>query len=198
MTRWPRVVALGVCLAAAPALVSAQRPEGWDRYLDRYRGPYRGQVVDADTKAPLVGAVLVALWRRDRVYPFHLASENYAVREVVTDSEGRFLLEAKEIEEGAGRRLRHPEFLIFQPGYGPFPFRHKAPIGFLGGIFEGAGSTIELPRIEGQEDRRRSLRDIDPHSFSEEPFKELPVLMKKFNAERASVGFSPFPDLERR
>jgi hypothetical protein len=104
-----RLRVLAVCfwlLVVCAASAGAQRPEGWDRYLDRHRGPYRGQVLDADSKAPLVGAVVVALWRRDRVYPFHNASEHYAVRETVTDSEGRFLLEVKDIEEVAPRRTR--------------------------------------------------------------------------------------------
>ncbi|HTI52705.1 MAG TPA: hypothetical protein VMC04_00635, partial [Verrucomicrobiae bacterium] len=99
MTGWVRMLAvcswlLLVCAASA----AAQRPEGWDRYLDRPRGPYRGQVLDAETKAPLAGAVVVALWRRDRVYPFHITTEHYAVRETVTDSEGLFVLEVKDIE----------------------------------------------------------------------------------------------------
>jgi hypothetical protein len=125
-------------------------------------------------------------------------SENYAVREVVTDSEGRFFLEAKSIEEGGGSRVHFPEFLIFKPAYGAFPYRQKEPRGFLAGIFEGAGTTVELPRIEGREDRRKNLREIDPHSFSEEPFKDLPVLMDRVNAERTSVGFSPYPVPEKR
>ncbi|MGH7368697.1 MAG: hypothetical protein ACREK9_20015, partial [Candidatus Rokuibacteriota bacterium] len=138
-------VVCALLIATASPGARAQDTELWDRYLDRPRGPYRAQVIDAETKAPLAGAVLVALWRRDRVYPFHSVSENYAVREVVTDSEGRFFLDAKDVEEGAPRRTNRPEFLIFLPGYGSFPGRQKSPRGFTGGIFERPGTVVELP-----------------------------------------------------
>ena len=192
MTLWPRVIALSLCVATGATLVWAQDPDLGDRYLKRYRGPYRGQVIDADTKTPLAGAVVVALWRRDIVYPFHNTSENYAVREVVTDSQGRFLLTAKEIEEGGGRRLRFPEFLIFQPGYGAYPYCQKVPTGFTRGIFERDDTVVELPRIENQEERRKNLLTFGPHSYSETPMKDLPNLMRALNEERISIGLNPY------
>jgi hypothetical protein len=173
-----------------------QETELRDRYLGRPRGPYQGQVIDAGTKAPLAGAVFVALWRRNRVYPFHSVSEHYAVRETVTDSEGRFLLDAKDVEEGAPARTYHPEFLIFQPGYGSFPRGHAAPTEFIGGIFERPGAIIELPRFGSREDRRKHLFLLDPHSYSKTPFKDLPVFVRRFNDERISIGLEPLSPQE--
>ena len=86
-------------------------------------------MVDAETKAPLAGAVVVALWRRHRIVPMGSVNERYAVREVVTDADGRFVIEAKDIEEHAPRRTRPPEFCIFQPGYGSFPTTVFGPEG---------------------------------------------------------------------
>jgi len=192
MTAWVRVVALcGVLLMSATLVAWSQDTQTWDRYLDRPRGPYRGQVVDAETKAPLAGAVVVALWWRNRVYPFHSVAEHYAVRETVTDAEGRFLLDAKDVEEGAPRRTYHPEFLIFRPGYGSFPKKYVAPRGFTGGIFERAGTIIELPPLRDREERRRHLWLFDPHSYSDTPFKDVPVLVRKFNEERVAIGLQP-------
>lgn len=199
MNGWVQMVAgcswlLLVCAASA----AAQRPEGWDRYLDRPRGPYRGQVLDAETKAPLTGAVVVALWRRDRVYPFHITTEHYAVRETVTDSEGRFVLEVKDIEEGAPRRTRRPVFLIFLPGYGSFPRMQRSPTGFLGDVFERDRTAVELPRLEGREDRLRNLDTVSPHSLSESPHQDLPRLLRAVDEERAAVGLKPYPSREKR
>ena len=192
MRTWLRVVALCcVILTCGPIAAWSQETELRDRYLGRPRGPYQGQVIDAETKAPLAGAVVVALWRRNRVYPFHSVSEHYAVRETVTDSEGRFLLNAKDVEEGAPARTYHPEFLIFQPGYGSFPRGHMAPTGFIGGIFERPGAIIELPRLGSREDRRKHLFLFDPHSYSKTPFKDLPVFVRRFNEERISIGLEP-------
>ena len=197
MTLWLRVTLLGFCLAAAASVAWGQKPEGWDRYLDGYRGPYRGQVIDADTRAPLVGAVFVALWRRDRVYPFQVNSENYAVREVVTDQDGRFRLDARDVEDGAPKRTHRPEFLIFHPGYGSFPRFQRAPKGFIGGVFEKDGAIVELPRLDEREERRKHLFTFGPRDFSEDPFRDLPQLMRALNAEKTAIGMTPYSPREK-
>lgn len=192
MIAWVRVVALCGVLVVAGSPASSQDTERWDRYLDRPRGPYRGQVVDAETKAPLAGAVVVVRWLRDRVYPVHMVAENYAVRETITDAEGRFFLDAKDVEERAPRRTRRPGFLIFLPGYGSYPKQHVSPTGFTGGMFEPPGTIVELPRLVDREERRKHLWSFGPHSYSDKPFRELPELMRRINAERISLGLEPY------
>ncbi len=193
MIAWCRVVALCVVLVMSGTLAAwSQDAERWDRYLDRPRGPYRGQVVDAETKAPLAGAVVVVRWLRDRVYPVHMVAENYAVRETVTDVEGRFFLDAKDVEEGAPRRTRRPGFLIFLPGYGSYPKQQVSPTGFTGGIFERPGTIVELPRLADREERRKHLWSFGPHSYSDRPFRDLPELMRKINVERIAIGLEPY------
>ena len=188
-----RLFTLCLVLVMAGTLAAwAQDTETWDRYLDRPRGPYRGQVVDAETKAPLVGAVVVVRWLRDRVYPVHMVAENYAVRETVTDVEGRFVLDAKDVEEGAPRRTRRPGFLIFLPGYGSYPKQHVSPTGFTGWIFERPGTIVELPRLADREDRRKHLWSFGPHSYSDKPFRDLPELMRRINVERIAIGLEPY------
>jgi hypothetical protein len=189
---WLRlVVVCGVLVVADPPAWS-QDTELWDRYLDRPRGPYRGQVIDAETKAPLAGAVVVVRWLQDRVYPVHMVAENYAVRETITDAEGGFFLDAKDVEERAPRRTRRPGFLIFLPGYGSYPKQHVSPTGFTGGMFERPGTIVELPRLVDREARRKHLWSFGPHSYSDKPFRELPKLMRRINAERISIGLEPY------
>ena len=193
MSAWLRVLVLCCALImGGPLAAWSQEAERWDRYLDRPRGPYRGRVIDAETKAPLAGAVVVALWWRNRVYPFHSVAEHYAVRETVTDAEGRFLLDAKDVEEGAPRRTYHPEFLIFQPGYGSYPKKYVSPRGFTGGIFERPDTVVELPRLADREDRRKHLWLFGPHSYSDKPFRDLPELMRRINTERIAIGLEPY------
>jgi hypothetical protein len=196
--RWGVQAIAGLLLVATSALAWAQTPEGWDRYLNQPRGPYRGQVIDADTRAPLAGAVVVAYWPRDRIYPFHSVMEHYAVREVLTDADGRFVIDGGDIERSAPKRTLYPRFLIFIPGYGSFPRLQKAPTGFTGGIFEGDGALVELPRLESPEARRGNLYWITPNSFTDTPFTDLSQLMKKINEERGSIGLSPHVPAEQR
>jgi hypothetical protein len=148
-------------------------------------------VIDAETKAPLAGAVVVIHWLRDRVYPFHSVAENYAVREVITDDEGRFFLDVRDVEEGAPKQTRRPAFFVFLPGYGSYPKRHVSPRGFTGGIFEREGTVLELPRLENQEERRKHLYLFGHGDFSDRPFKELPELVRRINAERSAIGLEP-------
>jgi hypothetical protein len=197
MSAWRGLIVLCAGLVFGASAAWSQETESWDRYLDRPRGPYRGQVVDAETKAPLAGAVVVALWRRDRISPVHSVSEHYAVREVVTGADGRFVLDARDVEEGAPRRTRRPAFLIFLPGYGKFPGSQVAPKGFTGGIFERAGTVVELPPFADLDQRRKHLRTISPSSFSEQPFKDLPELMRRVNDERSAVGLNPYGPMEK-
>jgi hypothetical protein len=192
MSAWLRVVVLCCALVmGGPLAAWSQEAERWDRYLDRPRGPYRGQVIDAETKAPLAGAVVVIHWLRDRVYPFHSVAENYAVREVITDDEGRFFLDVRDVEEGAPKQTRRPAFFVFLPGYGSYPKRHVSPRGFTGGIFEREGTVLELPRLENQEERRKHLYLFGHGDFSDRPFKELPELVRRINAERSAIGLEP-------
>lgn len=192
MSAWLRVAVLcGALVTAGSPAAFSQETQVWDRYLDRPRGPYRGQVVDAETKAPLAGAVVVVHWLRDRVYPFHSVAENYAVREAVTDTDGRFLVDVRDVEEGVPNRTRRPGFFIFLPGYGSYPKKHVSPRGFTGGIFEREGAVVELPRLEDREERRKHLFLFGHGDFSDRPFTDLPELMHRINAERIAIGLEP-------
>jgi hypothetical protein len=197
MTGWVRIIAVCLCLLVLGSSVCAQGPEGWDIYLGRPRGPYRGQVIDADTKAPILGAIVAAYWMRERIYPFHSARERYAVREVLADADGRFVLDAHDIEVNAPRRTLHPEFRIFVPGYGAFPGYQREPRGFTGGVFWGSGRSVELPRLESRQDRVKSMRGVDPYDWSDRPFAELPRFTEAFNRERVSLGLEPLPTPEK-
>ena len=186
-----RLVATLVVVSFAWSIVGAGpalSDEDYDRhgYLDRSRGPYQGRVIDAETKAPLVGAVVLATWLRHKVYPFHMNQEFYMAREVLTDGDGRFRMEAQDIEAGAPRRTFRPEFVIFSPGYGWFPRYHAQPKGLIAGVFEGGGVTVELPRIRTEAERREIVGRLPPFF---PPYEAMPKLIHLINIERTAVGF---------
>ena len=78
-------------------------------------GPFRGQIVDADTGAPIAGAHFMVMWERDHPNPVHWTQSFYDAQETVTDPDGRFEIPRQ-------RRLftlfvRGPVFAAFAPGY---------------------------------------------------------------------------------
>ena len=194
----------GAILAVLGALVLASCAPGSQarRYLGgKTLGPYVGQVVDAETRAPIEGAVVVASWWRDRVWPGASISERYAAREVVTDREGRFVLDATHLEEYAPGGTLRPTFTVFFPGYlvfspllGPAfppPALAFSKGGFMSGEFSPRGVTIGLPRITSQTERRDHVSTLSPFSLSQRPFRELPEFMRLINKEAVSVGLPP-------
>lgn len=63
---------------------------GWLRGQDQW-GPFRGQVVDAETGAPIANAHVMVSWRSRRFGGFvETLSDFFDARETVTDAQGRF------------------------------------------------------------------------------------------------------------
>jgi len=185
---------LGALVLASCAPVAGQN----DEYLGgKTLGPYVGQVVDAETRAPIEGAVVVATWRRDRVWPGASISEHYAAREVLTDREGRFVLDATQLEEYAPGGTLRPTFTVFLPGYAAFsPLMGLTGIafskgGFLTGDFSPPGALIGLPRIKAHEERRQHLLSVSPATLSDAPLREIPSFVRLVNRERAALGLEP-------
>jgi len=181
----------GVLIASCTLAGGQEAPEG--RYLEGMtHGPYRGRVVDAETKQPLAGAVVLAVWMQDRVYPLHTPTVRYAVRETATDADGRFLIDAKALEERAPRRTLHPSFKVFLPGYAAYGTSGFPDRTFRQGEFSGQGATIGLGRLETPEERVRQLRGASPYNFSENPFETIPRFVQAINRESVQLGLQPY------
>lgn len=180
------------------SLVPTAEAELWERYLKGSHGPYRGRVIDAETKEPLAGAVVVAIWEREKVQLLHSSTVFYKAREALTDTNGEFTIHADDIEKNAPHQTLRPFLTIFFPGYGSYPGYQLAPKGFLGGIFEGAGATVELPQLRTREERREHLSSISPFRLSDAPFKDIPHFVRLVNSERVSLGLQPYPPPEKQ
>lgn len=92
-------------------------------------GPWKGRVIDAETKEPLSGAVVLAVWDRHYRTPTGGSSYFYEAKEVLTDKDGRF-----EIPSYISINMLPiisyiygPVFIIFKPGYGSFPNHRISP-----------------------------------------------------------------------
>ena len=78
-------------------------------------GPFRGQIVDADTGAPIPGAHFMVMWERDNPNPVHWTQTFYDAQETITDADGRF--EIPRQRRFFTLLVSAPRFDAFAPGY---------------------------------------------------------------------------------
>jgi hypothetical protein len=128
------------------------------------RGPFSGKVIDAETKEPIEGAVVVVKWNKRVITgsPGGPATFLQEVKETLTNKDGEFY-----IEEYHGftinplAKIKNPEFLIFKPGYCAFPttfvfipacHEMKPKENYYEALVKG-GTLIELPKLKTRDDR---------------------------------------------
>lgn len=88
-------------------------PEQW--------GPFRGQVVDAETGQPIEGAHVMVLWARERPALLHLSYTFYDAEETTTNADGSFQIPRRTRFMTAF--VTEPAFSVFAPGYVMLPAR---------------------------------------------------------------------------
>ena len=84
-------------------------------------GPWRAQVVDAETGQPLEGVAVIAVWHRRLgghglvpVWPTGLV----AAAETATDAQGRFTLPPRLFAPALVTYVPEPDLGLFKAGYG--------------------------------------------------------------------------------
>jgi len=186
MSREPLVL-LSVALVCC--LLSSAPARGWDIYLEGYHGPYRGRVVDAETKEPIVGAVVAAVWRRDKIYPLHSTSAFHGAREVLTVADGTFVVDGADLERGAPAQTLKPYFHVFAPGFASYRSQIFMDRGFEHGtVFGQSGTTIGLPRLKTRQERLATIAGgVMPYV----PEGMLPGFRRLIDVERTALGLVP-------
>ncbi len=187
--------AFGLTLVAM--LCGADSPAGggelWERYLKGYQGPYRGRVIDAETKQPLAGAAVVAIWHREKIQLIQLSTVFHDAREVLTDANGEFVLDAPDVEREAPAKTLRPYFVFFTPGYA-----------LARGTHEARGETIGLRRLRTQKERLAELPtpfDIGAVTMDETnrnfvwrvSRERIQNFLRLIEVERSALGLAPAP-----
>jgi len=163
----------------------AREPE---RFLKGPPRPYRGKVVDAETGAPIAGAVVIAVWEREFTGAGGRLHEFYDAQEVLTDQAGEFVLDASEIEARAPYNTRWPGFRIYKPGYGFYPRYQVSPKIIPRDAFRQEVTVVRLRRSLTKEERLENLNA----QFSDIPEQKQKQLLRAINAERRALGLSPY------
>ncbi len=111
---WIISVSVAACAAEMP---SGEVPPGARMFLRGSTGSYRGRVIDAKSKQPIAGTIVVAAWYREVDALVQSNTVFYDAIEVVADSQGYFTVDAPNIERRAPTNTQFPVFTIFKPGY---------------------------------------------------------------------------------
>jgi hypothetical protein len=143
-------------------------------------GPFRGQIVDAETGAPIPGAHFMVMWERDNPNPVHWTQSFFDAQETVTNADGRF-----EIP----RRWRFfillvstPRFDAFAPGY----VAESSEVTPRGGQTYVDKTILRMRRLTTRKERCDRL----PGGPSMDASEEAPLFDRAVQAYRSELSCS--------
>jgi hypothetical protein len=181
-------------------------------FATRIDGPYRGRVIDADTREPIEGVVVLGVW--DREYPGAggAVHQYYDAMETVTDKNGDF--EIKGLGLLVMSNIIPMDVLIFKAGYehiGRGSWKGIKRRGWKGDEesydpvknikvhrevydpkikvkWEGDKAIIPLKKLTMEERRK----NIPPPPPSEAPKEKVILMLKEMDKDLREQGMKPF------
>ena len=145
---------------------------------------YYGKVIDAETKEPLEGAAVLAVYYTEKPSPGGPVSFYREAQETVTDKNGEFTIPSITFTTFKFFEFfrKYPLFTIFKPGYGAFP-DHKdvKPRSLPAKQY----TIIELPRLKTREERIRYSGCLPSDDVPKTKYKNLFRLIQE---ERKTLG----------
>ncbi len=158
-------------------------------------GPWKGRIIDIETKEPIEGAVIVACWRRVWRTPAGGVADFYEIKEVLTNKEGNYEMPSYTPINMLPilSYISGPEFTIFKPGYLNLSGRHldenvtDSPAEFKRNeiIYRLAPGIIELPKLKTREERLMAM----PGPYGENAdYKKQKLFIQLLNEENKNLG----------
>jgi len=163
-------------------------------------GPWRAQIVDAETGQPIEGVIVLAVWdKRTFAWP-HPDRHYHDSEEVVSDKDGRVVISARLVTS------RHPfevyigpRLTIFKAGYRGWRFQGTPPS--PGEDLEAArrrseenrerfshgGVVIVMEPAKNRDERKAALDRIIPVEI---PPNQYQRLLAAYDKERVNLGYS--------
>jgi hypothetical protein len=168
-------------------------------WLVYHKPEFRGRIIDAETKAPIEGAVVVVVYYEHDIVggPGGGNSSVIKAKETLTDKKGEFYFSTYTTLTGPNSRESYAEFIIYKPGYmsdsSPAGDRVIAEKFFSTGVIGEEGvlhsqySTKPWKGILGIVELKKGKKDpLIPYDYRS---KELPLLFKALNEERRNRGY---------
>lgn len=185
-------------------LVVAAVVVGWVPSVQA-NGPWKAQIVDAETGRPLEGVVVLAVWTARSAGQIHPRDEFHDVDELVSDADGRIVIPARgdTIPSKPRAVLMGPRVLMFKAGYGRWGFRdietRRAELNDAyareeafdreWAKFAGEGVVVQLPQLQTREHRRTFLYEL---GWGALPRERIPRFFETMNRERVWLGLDPY------
>jgi hypothetical protein len=186
-------------LAGLVSLISLLLPRGVLPSAEA-AGPWQAQIVDAATKQPLEGVVVLAWWTR-HVRSFGGPSEEYRdSQEVLTDKEGRFTIESRRFFSlNPLVFFRGPFVAMFRPGYGDYewpgyrgsemwPKEKREALRTEAQLLQLDGIVLEMPTLLTADQRKEYLKHLEVRVLTV-PLERRPLLQKAIREERRALGY---------
>jgi len=165
-------------------------------------GPYKGKVVDADTKEPIEGAV-VYMECKTKTGNIGGVQYHYAdAKEVMTDKNGEFHIILTAVTARPGHIWEEiPSLIIFKPGYGLYPLNKKSSVDIkekdISYIFpSNTFVTISLPKLKTIKDMRMNVALL-PFPQGVVPYEKLKNLFRLRNVEYVNIGVDPYLEIPK-
>ena len=164
-------------------------------------GPWEAQVVDAGTKQPLQGVVIIAVWKKYLPFPGTLGIFGYVDSvEEVTGEDGRFVIPQRKFSSVDALILDEPDFYLFKPGYGQWRFQgeegwltldaaeRKRRYEEAGRQFESKGVIIEMPPLKTWDERLKFYQSPGRRQPNVLPPDKMKRWIEAQKAERNYLG----------
>lgn len=157
-------------------------------------GPWKGQVVDRETKMPIEGAVVLMVWYKHYSL-MDQTRQYYDSEEMITGPDGRFTIGSRW-SWNIFVFLDRPEIYIFKAGYGKWQIqdygkyvreKYGSDTEQNAARLTGDGAVLELPRSKTREERLRMLRN---HPLLV-PGVRWPKYLDAINRESIDLGLEP-------
>ena len=144
---------------------------------------YWGRVVDADTGAPLVGAVAAVVWHSRPIIAMDGPEYFHNAREDVTDAHGGFRLSGcPGIDWNPLTYVKpQPWVVVFKPRYWPLTPLHMVARGFRS-TDDLRGAAVSLPPLRTQEEIRLFQRLSDLFLY-DVPSEKVPNLRRAIDEQ---------------
>jgi len=152
-------------------------------------GPWKGQVVEAETGAPLDGVVVFAYWVKFTASWGGWAGGDFVdAEETVTGPDGRFVIPPHSTFTLMPWSRITGELVILKPGFGQWAFRGGNPSGeSIWKRLERNEEIIEMPRLSTREERLK-FYERKASIPSHVPAQRVPHLRQAIDTERVYLG----------